>query len=59
MGGTVSDVERAAVDDAATGGLADAQMAGGDLLRIGRERGGEDVGAPASLLASPEAYAVR
>ncbi len=55
----MSDVERAAVDDAATGGLTDAQMAGGDLLRIGRERGGEDAGAPASLLASPEAYAVR
>ena len=56
----MSDVERAAVDDGVSGGLADAQMAGGDLLRIGRERGGEDAGgAPAGLLASPEAYAVR
>jgi len=61
----VSDVSKSAEEepasaaDGAPAALADAQVAGGDLLRIGRERGCHAAAPPGGLLASPEAYAIR
>ena len=68
MSGVMSGVQQTAASDdsgdVSGSSLIDSQMAGGDLLRISRERErrGEETGAGAptpGLLSSPEAYAIR